>query len=554
ATGDTTAALTEAAPEAPFGLAVDPDRFTRAVLAQFHKSDLVVADPGETLRAESYIPFQSKASADASRTRALRVTDDLLGDLVHRVPAGTRIIVFGVTPGDSSWALTPFVIAGSGIVPGRIDSPATHRAGMSTLTDLTPTILTSLGVPSPEPLPGSAVRETPGSFSWSASRRYDRMFATHAAITKPMMLSSIILQSALFVGALVFIGLGRPGRRLSKAFELGTLIFASWPLATFLVRMSVALSSLGFATFAIVWVIAVAIGTITWKLARTPLVALFAIACATVTVIAVDLASGARLLFGSYFGYTPDTASRYFGINNSVFAILAACAVVAATIAVDRGVGRDGARTGLWAAIALLTVTIIVDGAPWMGADVGGILTLVPILGITMWALSGRKVRWTYVVAAVAAAGVALGIAIGSDLIRRPDQRSHVSRFFVGIGIGHSHEFMQTIAEKWAANTAALGQSLWTWVIPVAAVYGLYVIVVEHGMTRLLPAGSPVRIGVTSMLMVGLVGWLLNDSGIVVTALVFVYLGPLLILLALREMHRSGEAPRTPSSPMLVAP
>lgn len=528
----------------PYGLEVDGGAFVRAVLDMFGSADVVVADPGETLRAQSYLPTQSKAAGALARRRALQRTDALLGDLARRVPPDTRIIVFGVTPGTKQWALTPIVVAGAGVRPGRIGSPSTHRTGMGTLADVPATVLATLGVPVPGSLQGSALRETPGRVSWGYDRRHDQMFATHSTTTSATMVSAIAAQSALFVAALIFIGLGRPGRRLSIFFTIAALTFAAWPLATFLLRLSVTASGLGYASLAITWVLALVVALVAYGGTRDGIRSLVGITLATFAVIVVDLATGAHLIFGSFFGYTPDTSGRYFGINNSVFAILGACAVVLAVFATEYERPPVGRVPRL--AATIFAVATIVDGAPWMGADVGGILTFVPVFGITLWALSGRRVRWPYLITAFGAGVAALALVVGIDLARQPDQRTHIGRFFLGVSYGQDKALPSTIVEKWQANTAVLAHSLWAWVIPITAVYALYMLVVVGAWRRRLPLGSPVRIGTVSALAVGVVGWLLNDSGIVVTALVFVYLGPMLILVTLRDIRRRGEVPRPP--------
>ena len=69
--------------------------------------------------------------------------------------------------------------------------------------------------------------------------------------------------------------------------------------------------------------------------------------------------------------------------------------------------------------------------------------------------------------------------------------------------------------------------------VPIIAVFGLYVLVWEGRWAELLPARSALRVGVIAALAAGLLGFAVNDSGVVVTALVFVYIGPFLTLLAL---------------------
>ena len=69
--------------------------------------------------------------------------------------------------------------------------------------------------------------------------------------------------------------------------------------------------------------------------------------------------------------------------------------------------------------------------------------------------------------------------------------------------------------------------------VPLTAGFMLYLLVIARGWQRLLPAGSALRAGVVGTVAAGLLGWLVNDSGVVVSALVFVFVGPYLTLLAL---------------------
>ena len=196
-------------------------------------------------------------------------------------------------------------------------------------------------------------------------------------------------------------------------------------------------------------------------------------------------------------------------------------------------------------AIAVTVVVYVLWG--WSmsyGADVGGILTFVPVFALTMWALAGRRVSWRIVLlAGVATLAV---LAIGIDLLREPEARSHLGRFVLASGEDQSN-FWTTISRKWATNLRVLQRSIWAWVVPIIAVFALYVLVVARGWRRLLPVGSAVRAAVIGTLGVGVLGWLVNDSGVVVAALAFVYLGPLLTLLALDPEFRPAilQGPRS---------
>jgi hypothetical protein len=95
--------------------------------------------------------------------------------------------------------------------------------------------------------------------------------------------------------------------------------------------------------------------------------------------------------------------------------------------------------------------------------------------------------------------------------------------------------FFTTAARKLSTNIRILGTSLWTWMVPIIAIFTIYLLVWERRWTALLPPGSALRAGAVGALATALLGFATNDSGVVVTALVFVYIGPYLTLLALEQ-------------------
>ena len=450
----------------------------------------------------------------------------------------------GLTPGGAQWSLTPLVASGQGVPAGRLVSPSTHHAGLATLSDVAPTILSVLGAPDSPSLRGSALRLVPGSASWAPLRSLDDLLASRTTTNLSMTTAFIVLQALLYVVAMVALLQMDSPSRFSRLLEVVALACAAWPLATFWIRISEPASSLGMVTILFTWLLAVGAALVAQRLRAHPLDPLLLICSLTIATIALDLATGAHLMLGSFFGYSPATGSRYIGIDNATFAILAGCTVVTCAALVDRAERR---QDGWWLAVMVAIIAVVVDGAPWMGADVGGILTLVPILSLTLWALAGRKVRFRVVAAACGAALLVLAVAVGVEALRAPDQRTHIGRFFLGAGSENGQLFTSTIARKWSMNMRIFGQTVWAWMVPIIAGFGVYVLVVAKGWQRLLPAGSPRRIAVVAGLAMGIVGWLVNDSGVVVTALVFVYLGPLLLLLALRV---PDEPPTSETQPM----
>jgi hypothetical protein len=528
--GDVSRDTVHADRAAPYGLTTDAAAFTAAVRRTLAQADVVVADPGETLRANAYLLSQTPREASASRKAALARTDALLGDVARHLPATTLLLVVGITPPKSGWPLAPIVAHGAGVERGQLVSPSTHQRGLVTLTDIAPTVLAALGAKQPEAMVGSALRYGGGEPGFTAARQLSDVLATRTATAEPMTVVFVVVQAVVYLAAaaaLLFLG---GSERLGRAFMIGALLCAAWPLATYWLRVWPAAVSRGATSSVLAWALAGLIAFGASRLRRHPLDPLLAICGATIATFLLDLATGSHLQLGSFFGYAPNTATRYTGLGNAGYALLGGATVVGCAALLDRAASR---RAEAWMSAALVCVLVVVaDGASWLGTDVGGILTLIPVLSLLLWVLSGRQLRRRTVGVAVGTAALALGLVVGVEALRPADQRTHIGRFFLGAGHGNGQMVVATLQEKWRMNVAG-SFNAWAWVIPAMAAFAFYVLVVAKGWRPLLPEGSPRRAGIVAAIALAVFGWLSNDSGIVVAALVLVYTGPFLLLLAL---------------------
>jgi hypothetical protein len=257
-----------------------------------------------------------------------------------------------------------------------------------------------------------------------------------------------------------------------------------------------------------------------------------------------DVARGAELQMASVLGYSPHTAARYIGFGNTAFAVLAACAVV--LVAAHVSYAARPAEAVVTAG-GILAVVMVADIWPTLGADVGGVLTLVPVFGLLMVALTGSRLSWRKVALFGGIAVAVLAAVATVDLLRPPEARTHIGRFVADI-FGGEGTMTTTLQRKWSTNMRVFGRTLWTWMVPVTAGFMLYVLVIAKGWQRLLPAGSALRAGVVATVTAGLLGWLVNDSGVVVSALVFVFVGPYLTLLALADDTHPPELAAAPGA------
>lgn len=522
---------------APFGVRANLEAVASATEAALLDAAVVVVDTGDLSRAAAYAAFSSNAAAEVARVSALQRVDDLIGRLLPQVDEHTLVLVVGVTPPTRDWALAPIVAAGAGIPAGSsVHSASTKRRGLIAITDLAPTVLDALGADIPDGMIGQPLRQRDAAPDLHALQSMNENAGSREGVYYPMAVTFIVVQALVYLLAIVVLSQDA-ARRAAPALRLLVLTFAAWPLATFLERAVPGVAALGAVRQGLVWVIALVVAVLAARAQRHPLAPLSWIAGATVAFLVADVATGARLQLSSVLGYSPHTAARYTGFGNTAFAVLAACAVVAATIHVEFAPRR---REAVLTAAGIFAVVLVADVWPTLGADVGGVLTMVPVFGLTLAVLYGRRLSWRWVALAAGVTVVVLAVLIGIDLTRAPEARTHLGRFVSGVG-GDDSTFLTTISRKWSTNVSLFGRTIWTWMVPIMAAFVVYVLVIARGWQRLLPARSAARAGVVGTLFAGIVGWLVNDSGVVVSALVFVYLGPFLTLLALHVEEGAVE-------------
>jgi hypothetical protein len=238
--------------------------------------------------------------------------------------------------------------------------------------------------------------------------------------------------------------------------------------------------------------------------------------------------TGGRLQIDTTFGYSPIVAGRFQGIGNLAFALLVGSALVAATAEWERGGGTP--RLDRWWAMvaAIFAVTVVVDGWPAFGSDVGGVLACVPAFGLVLIWLGGWRVSARRVIAIVAATGAVLAVFALVDLARPASQRTHLGRFVADLFDGEAGVIVR---RKLEANWQVLTSSVFALLVP-ALVAGFAVLVTRRrGLVAEAQSRAPgLRPCLIAAVVAGVLGFAVNDSGVAIPAMMIAMVVPWLIL------------------------
>jgi hypothetical protein len=249
----------------------------------------------------------------------------------------------------------------------------------------------------------------------------------------------------------------------------------------------------------------------------------------TVALFTADVLAGGPLQVNAVFGYSLAVGWRFVGLGNLAFALFGAAAVILAALMVERW----GRASFPWAT-ALLVGVVLVEGWPTLGADVGGVLSMVPAFGITLIVLSGRRPGPRDLVALGGAALGAVLVFAFVDGTRSSSERTHLARIAEHVVAGRLGAVGDTVGRRFQASFGTADIAVWLVLLGVVAAVAGYVVLVARGV---LGPGVPARfrptptmaaaLGLATLAVVGLVA---NDSSIAVPATMLIVVAPTMIV------------------------
>ena len=457
----------------------------------------------------------------------------------------------------------PFAITGPGIRSGVTQSGTTRRSGYIGLPDIAPTVLHQLGIRQPTEMTGALIADQ-GRGSTGMDRY--RTFVTRNTITRfrdqvagPISVWFVVFELLGLAFAVLSLTVRRQGLRPWAMFL--ALVTLAFPTVTFLAgllrgdRLGYPLFTVGL--FAVSVLLAMAAQQIGFRLVRrgdlrSAMVPPLVLVGLLWTLQVVDILTGGRLQIDTVFGYSPVVAGRFAGYGNLSFALLAISTVVLSTGLWGLGRLREApsrterGQVGLALVIGLFLVAIIADGYPAFGSDVGGVLALVPAGAVIVLMLSGRTVN-VRKVAIIAAASVAvLAVFAGMDLARPPQDRTHLGRL-VASTLGNDGGGIGTVLDrKLSANLHVLTSSVFIWVIPSALAFLAFLTWRRRGFIRSLMELVPgIRACLWGGIIVAVLGFALNDSGMAIPAMMFPVLLPYLMHMVVQpDSGPDAQAPK----------
>jgi hypothetical protein len=537
---------------------------------------LALADPAG--RVGTYLPSPSGLTAAVlsrcpltvvdlgnlgytERPELLRSADSELARIVAELPAGTELLVTAPGATTSPPHLQVTLVDGPGYQAGLLEVSSTRQPGLVVLTDLTPTVLGWLGHGVPSTVVGAPItrgdRGKLGSAVRSLAARDTAeqvWLSTHEVFFWTYALADAVVLAAI---GLAFWGAG-PERRRQRArwWRVAGVFAVSVPLGTFLANLvpwwRLAHPAAWLYGVAVAWAVVIGLAALLGTRRLGPeslddrLAPLGAVCLLTLAVLGIDVMTGSRLQLEAPFGLSVLEAGRFYGIGNEALGIYGVAALFGAAWLGLAALRRypSSRRPAVLAVTAVGVFAVVASGWPGFGAKVGGTIAMVPCFLLLGLAMAGIRLSWRWVLL-VAVSGVALFaiFALVSYFTRIAGQ-SDIGHFAGDVLHGHAG---RVLLRKIHANVGSLALGAFSPLVPIVVVLtGLMLWRPSWFGLKLVPlayAAQPLLRPVLAVLwLMPVLGWVADDSGVVVPAAALPMAVPLGIAIAAAAAYRDHQA------------
>jgi hypothetical protein len=266
----------------------------------------------------------------------------------------------------------------------------------------------------------------------------------------------------------------------------------------------------------------------------------------TVAVLGVDVMTGSGLQLETPFGLSVLEAGRFYGIGNEALGIYGLSGLFGAAWLALVLLRRysPSRRPAVLAVAAVAVFTVFASGWPGFGGKVGGTIAMVPCFLLLGMVVAGTRLNWRRILL-VAVSGLAL-FAVFALISYLVPATGHSD---IGVFAGNTLHGRSggLLLRKINSNLGSLSVNAFSPLIPIVAIVtGLMLWRPAWFRLTTMPAAfaaEPLLRPVLGVLwLMPVLGWLANDSGVIVAAAVLPFALPLAIAILAAAAYPPDQA------------
>lgn len=523
----------------PFGVRLNDEALFTRLSRIKRKPALVIIEFSDFQRADMNRDNMTPDVYEELLDRIFQRADKLLGRLMDQVDEkGGRLLI--AVPRQSSVSKNEMGLAalyGPGIAPGEAASDTTHRPGIVTLIDITPTITDFFGLEKTEDMYGAPMASVSAApYSFEDLARQNANISLVDSLARNAFFYFFGILSAVCFGLILLVRESDSQWRRWARFMIYVLsimaLLVNVPSLFPTVPFGIPFSAAAAASIFLAWIL-----LRVFVKRELPVVLISGV---TAIVLVLDLFTGARLGLNSIFGYSTNFGGRFFGYGNIQMAQLIGAI---GALFVHAALTHKWTRTQLaLAAVVLGIVCCVLFALPGLATNFGGALAAIAVFGFMCLFL--MNVRFTprnaallgLVFAALGAAFVAASVLIPAV------GNTHFGAFGARIYNADWNYIFSVITMKLKLNLITFRAAYWSLMFLSLVIFLPLVwssnrdkiagFLMEH------PSLHPVC---KAIFWGGIAGFAVNDSGLAVPCLIWFYPVSVLILAFRRKISTENH-------------
>lgn len=541
--GDVGKTLLKRDPKYPFGIRADHKKLEARFREFYEKADFTVIDLGDTVRADYYQGDAFERQAIKLKAQAIHACASFIERAMVIAGQDTTFIIASLSPqGSNKFPLrgsleqmTPIIIHGPSYTSGGLVSGTTRRDGFVSIIDIAPTVLNILGSQKIQSMPGSPMQTGLTKVSPESLDSFNQSAIGIKSTRRTALLAFIYFQIALYALAALALAFRKILTKTTLTI-LETLIFTimGFPLFSFYTTKLGTIANYGILATLLTILISLAFAILlmlTRKKALHPVISMSAL---TLAVLSLDALMGARSFGNTIFGYDLIRGARYFGIGNEAMSIFIACTLLLFGAILEKTWNR-------WMVIAgavICATIILIIGFPKIGANTGGTIAAVFAFAAMLLQAMKSKAKIRNTAIAVTAVVAVLGVFVAYDVTH--GSTTHMGKTINLIMTGGVQEIFIIIKRKLAVNFMILKYSTWSYFLLIALGLLAFLWFKPVGvLRRSLVNHKGISASISAAIVGGVAGFIFNDSGILVPAIIMSYMIPTVVYLMLWERYQS---------------
>lgn len=504
---------------------IDQDKMLEEINRIIEDTDILFIDYGDTVRQEKNNSLALDHINEEQKIKAIERGDSFIGRLIDEIDMeNTLFMLISPNPSsqmvrDGNFGLTPILMSEKNINGGLLTSGTTRREGLVTNFDFAPTIFNYFGIDDYEGYIGEPISAiTKDASEDIISKNYsDYLYLrTYRKVFHWAYIILVLL--ILIIGYLP---------KFTKWKGLPKNILKYLSITAFSIPLTMmTVSIFGYKNIILdliyVFLGGFLIGFILNKIFKTTIKTIMSLNILTSLLLLADTFIIKNLMIISPLGSDAIAGGRFYGIGNDYMGILLGAMVLGLFILYDRY--KISKNTILFISLVSILVSII-GLSPWVGANMGGTLSAMVVLLLTLMMVLDKKISFKkiFIILCIVVIGILLVATLDSLFNPNPTHAGKaMEALLTGGGFGKLFEIISTKLRQvfWNLAYASWNIVLYLQIILFVLLYKFK----KEDLLRIKYQNKNIFKGFNIILLTSIAIFLFNDTGTIAAALILMYI------------------------------